>query len=167
MKIIKINSKKHGEHDCLVDDDKYDFLNKWKWGLLVSYNSKYAIRKISKRENGKRHFKCILMHRLILGLTDNSILVDHKDQNGLNNQSYNIRTCTKAQNNRNISSHKNSTSKYLGVCWDSIRGKWKAHITFNKIMYNIGRFEDEKEAALAYNKKAIELFGEFANPNKI
>lgn len=45
--------------------------------------------------------------------------------------------------------------------------KWKAGIETNNKHICIGRFYTEKEAAIAYNKKAVELFGEYAKINKI
>lgn len=168
MKTIIIKSKRYGEKECLLDDEDFDVVNKWRWKLLISYNSMYAVRNATYTiSRGKYIQKVILMHRLILNLNDKNILVDHKDQNGLNNQKDNLRTCTKAENNRNIKSHRDSTSKYLGVCRDSARRKWKAGITFKKKLINIGRFESEEAAALAYNEKAKELFKEFASLNII
>jgi hypothetical protein len=40
-----------------------------------------------------------------------------------------------------------------------------ARISKDGITYFAGRFENEIEAAKAYNKKAIELYGENANLN--
>lgn len=65
------------------------------------------------------------------------------------------------------SSSSNSSSKYLGVSWDSNKKKWFSSICKNYKIIPLGRFDSEKDAALAYNKKAIELHGEFANLNKI
>jgi hypothetical protein len=63
--------------------------------------------------------------------------------------------------------NKNKTSKYIGVCWDKSRHKWSAKIRKNLKIYNLGRYENEVEAAQAYNLKAIELYGENAKINNI
>jgi hypothetical protein len=173
MKIITIHSKKFGVKECFVDDEDFEYLNQWKWKLLVSYNSMYAVRNVSTylgggRKSRKCSYKCILMHRLIMGVSDPTILIDHIDQNGLNNQKINMRTCSKAENNRHVRSHNDSKySKYLGVSFDKRRHKWTSSLTYKDKLINIGRFDSERDAALAYNKKAIELFGEFANPNNL
>lgn len=124
MKTIFINSKKLGRKECLVDDDDFDFLNQWKWKLLVSYNSIYAVRNVDIRdERGNKRSIVILMHREVLKLTDNNMLVEHLDLNGLNNQKANLRTCNKSQNNSHRKSAVGSSSKYLGVTWDKNRNK--------------------------------------------
>lgn len=56
-------------------------------------------------------------------------------------------------------------SKFRGV-WLH-KNKWVAEIIKNGKKYRLGRFADEAEAALAYNKKALELYGEKAKLNKI
>jgi hypothetical protein len=45
--------------------------------------------------------------------------------------------------------------------------KWRSSINKNYIAYNLGKFDTEIEAAIAYNVKAIELYGEQANLNII
>ena len=59
----------------------------------------------------------------------------------------------------------NSKSQYKGVM--PFRGKWRSRITLNGKTYHLGVFKDENDAAKAYNKKAIELFGDFVNLNKV
>lgn len=49
----------------------------------------------------KRKFKYIYMHRLILGLTDPKIVVDHRNHDGLDNRRENIKPCTQAENLQN------------------------------------------------------------------
>ena len=58
-------------------------------------------------------------------------------------------------------------SQYKGVAWDANRNKWLASICVNGKSKHIGRFNSEQEAALAYNLKASELFGDFATLNII
>jgi hypothetical protein len=65
------------------------------------------------------------------------------------------------------SKKRNSTSKYKGVSFDSINNKWRSGIMINGKTIHLGRFNLEEEAAIAYNNKAIELFGEFAKINNI
>lgn len=147
---------------ALVDDEDYEFLNQWKWYVTLKRNTYYAERSLHKGKT--RHLK---MHRLILGLDDPKIQVDHKDGNGLNNQRFNLRKATSGQNNFNQRSHKGSTSKYLGVSWCNTRSKWTARIQTNRVLKCIGRFDNEKDAARAYNEYAILLHKEFASLNPV
>lgn len=146
---------------ALVDDEDYEWLNQWKWYAHKKRNTYYARR--SCIINGLTYN--LMMHRIILGLTDNNICCDHKDMNGLNNQRFNLRIATVSQNSANRRSLKGSSSKYLGVY--KFGNRWRAKIRCNKKQESIGCFKTEKEAGLAYNLRATELHGEFANLNVI
>ena len=43
--------------------------------------------------------------------------------------------------------------------------RWRAQIGFNRKRIHLGDFADEKQAAMAYDDKVAELFGEFAYLN--
>ena len=166
MKQIKLSQGKI----ALVDDEDFEYLNQWKWHISGSKYS-YACRNIPKGD-GKR--KKILMHRQILGLLNVKTFCDHRDHNTLNNQKNNLRVATRSQNAANRIPF--GSSKYLGVHLvvfkKSGRRKksysyWRATINEGKEIKLLGLFHNELDAALAYNKKAIELHGEFANLNII
>ncbi|MFZ0864635.1 MAG: AP2 domain-containing protein [Candidatus Sulfotelmatobacter sp.] len=53
-------------------------------------------------------------------------------------------------------------SQYKSVTWDSARGLWRAYITIRNTLKFLGRFYDERDAALAYDAAARATFGEFA-----
>ena len=81
-----------------------------------------------------------------------------------NNRIENLRLATRTQNNVNRFYNK-GVSKYQGVVYHTKNKKWIAQIGYdNKGLY-IGSFENEEDAARAYDKKAVELFGEFAYTN--
>jgi hypothetical protein len=49
------------------------------------------------------------------------------------------------------------TSVYTGVSWGKSKNKWVSKITYQKKQIYIGCFDSERDAALAYNNKIIEL----------
>lgn len=165
MKEIKLTQGKV----ALVDDSDFEWLNQWKWYAHKHRYTFYARRSVII--DGKKI--TIRMHREILGITGTNVLGDHKDHNGLNNQRSNLRTATVSQNNRNVKSHENTSSKYLGVHFVRrvTKGKtyeyWVARINNNRKRKTMGCFKTEDEAAVAYNKAAIEVHGEFANLNEV
>lgn len=61
--------------------------------------------------------------------------------------------------------YKKFSSRYVGVTWDKQRNKWVAQTCFYKKHILIGRFDNEEEAARAYDIKVLELFGEYAKLN--
>lgn len=143
---------------AIVDAADYDWLSQWKWFALKSGNTWYAAPHSS--ETGKK----IFMHRLITGAPAH-LCVDHINRNGLNNTQKNIRQCTHAQNMRNKGPRRNSTSRYKGVSWNTANKRFVAAITCDGKTYNLGSFKDQIEAAKAYDKKAKQIFKEFAYLN--
>lgn len=139
---------------AIIDQSDYQLVSKYKWYAHKSprATSFYAHNK------GK---KLIQMHRLIMGITDRRILIDHKDHDGLNNRRSNLRIVTLAQNAQNSRVSKNTSSKYRGVWWNKEKNKWSVQVNRK----HVGHFKTEDEAGLAYNKKATELYGEFASLN--
>lgn len=107
------------------------------------------------------------MHRFIMGVTDPKVKVDHEDHDGLNCQDDNIRICSQTQNMQNGSKRENTTSIYKGVCYDKERDMWMAYIEVDKKRINLGRFDNERQAAIAYNNAAIVYYKDFANCNAI
>jgi len=155
MKHIILSQGKY----ALVDDEDFEFLNQWKWCAHKDGKIFYVIRGIRV---GKKT-KTILMHRVIMNPFPNQE-VDHINGNGLDNQRLNLRICNHAENSRN-SKGWNSTDAhpFKGVFREG--NKWRAIIKFQYKSIYLGRFDIKEDAALAYDKKARELFGEFAEPN--
>jgi hypothetical protein len=96
-----------------------------------------------------------------MGVTHPRIDVDHEDHNGLNCQRHNLRVCVRGENNGNTRKTC-GTSQYKGVSRDASRGLWRACITIRNRSKFLGRFHDERDAALAYDVAARAAFGEFA-----
>jgi hypothetical protein len=83
------------------------------------------------------------------------LVVDHKDNNRLNNRLENLQLIS---NRENISKDKKGgTSNYLGVCWDKIANKWKSCIKIDNKNKHLGYFKTELEAHDVY-KNALEMY---------
>ena len=136
---------------ALVDDADYEMLSQYKW----QFNGRYA-----SSTNIEKN-KVIQMHRFLMNPADDMV-VDHIDSDGLDNRRENLRICTKAQNGTN----KRTTSKYKGVRKRTNCNRFEAEICHKYKSYYLGLHLTE-EAAEAYNKKAIELHGEYDKINEI
>jgi hypothetical protein len=145
----------------LVDDENFDELNQYKWCAHKIGNTWYAARNTSKAE-GKR---TIHAHCQVMGFP--SSFIDHINQNGLDNRKSNLRLCSVAENGHNSRMHKNK-SGFRGVCFDKRKWRqkrWYARVWNAGIKISLGYFSTPEEAARAYDKKALELFGKFASLN--
>ena len=134
MKRIKLTKGKV----VLVDDEDFDFLNQWKWKY---HKDNYAVRTIY---GGKQ----LYMHRVINN-TPRTILTDHIDRNGLNNQRNNLRNVTYSQNAMNTGLYKHNTSGYKGVIWNKQKNKWQAQIQVFRKVIHLGFYINIKDAAIA------------------
>jgi len=106
-----------------------------------------------------------LMHRVVINANKHEI-VDHINKNRYDNRLSNLRIAKAGCNSHNRVKKYESSSKYFGVSFNKRDNKWKSEIRHQNKRYSLGSFKDEKQAAEAYNKKAVELYGEFANLNE-
>jgi len=141
MKEIKLTQGKI----ALVDDDDYDWLNKFKWCVIKSGKLFYASR--LKRKSELNSSSLILMHRIIMNVNCDEH-IDHIDGNSLNNQKLNLRVADQRTNCQNL--HISKTSKYPGVHHHSKNNKWIAQIQKGNKRFHLGCFDTEKEAYKKY-----------------
>lgn len=130
------------------------------WTLSTKRNRAY----VTRIEYPDR--KTILLHRVIAGrLLGRELvkgeMVDHVDNDPLNNRRVNLRVCSNTENVRNCSISKNNTSGYKGV-YKNAQGHWFAQIMVNRKSIWLGIHGTPEEAHDAYCVAAVKYFGEFA-----
>jgi hypothetical protein len=145
-----------GGHTALIDDADALRCGRYRWKVLEGPNTVYVVS-----SNGK------LLHRLLLN-APKGMDVDHIDRNGLNNHRNNLRLATRYQNIANSAKRRSpSTSRYRGVFWNKLCGKWSAQITTDGQSVHLGVYDSEEDAARAYNVALLGKAGEFALPNAL
>ena len=127
--------------------------------MKPTINKGYLISCLTKNKKNKQY----LIHRLLaIQFIDNPNdypLVDHIDNNKLNNDLENLRWISHSGNCRN--KKPTGSSKYLGVCWDKHSKKWKAQINIDGKLKNLGYFDNEEDASLVYQKAYNEIMNKY------
>lgn len=155
-----------GQHYfAVVDDDDAHLVTGIRWSPLRVKNrggrvSVYARGRPITTEVGPR---TLLMHRLILGVNDRTINVDHIDRDPLNNIRANLRLATTSQNIANRGTYWGK-SGYVGV-HERRPGRFYIHIEANKKRVYGGPFLNVVDAARARDALALHHFGEYAYLN--
>ena len=150
-----------------VDPEDYERVSKYRWCAQIGRRrcgpDVYYAKNGKVRICGK--WVITLMHRYIMRLSrGDKREVDHINGNGLDNRRCNLRIVSKSQNGVN-QSYTIGSSRYKGVSWYKRRKRWVAYITKDYKRICIGYYNNEKEAAIARDKKALELFGRVAKLN--
>lgn len=150
------------EIECVVSDDDMPMLSDFSWHPQADRQSNrvYVYAKVTVRlESGVTVRRKVYIHRLITG-APNGWMVDHRDRNTLHNWRDNLRITVGTYNNANAR-REPGESGYRGVRRTG-KVSWCARIEcFGQEIY-LGTFHNPVEAACTYDRKALELFGEFA-----
>lgn len=142
-----------GGKTTIVDDDDFDFINKWKWHLDIDGYAKRNTRAGNKS-------RTIKMHREIMNTPD-GMETDHINGNKLDNRKCNLRIATSSQNHANSKVRNSNKTGKKGVRVD--HGKYRAQISIHGKKIHLGMFDSLDDAATAYAEKAKEIYGEFAS----
>lgn len=152
---------------AIIDDFNYKIISSYSWFSQKPTGSTvvYAWCNLWKsREDGSKYRTKQTMHKM---LHPDWEFIDHRDHNGLNNLEINLRKSTKSLNaaNQRKPKHRSALifSSFKGVF--NKKDKWIAGIKKDGNFYYLGTFLTDLEAAIAYDIKAVELFGEYAYPN--
>lgn len=146
----------HQGEEFYFDLEDYDLIKNYCWSIGSKDD-------VEARINGK----LTKMHRLIMGVADPNIVVDHiyHNINGAgrryDNRKCNLRICEQQHNMYNTKLHKNNTSGTTGVKFDKKRNRWIARISYCKQEYYLGSFVNKEDAIKMRKQKEIELFGEY------
>ena len=169
----------HGE-TMLIDDEDYDTAIQYRWTVMKRPSGFWQVCISSK---GKGDFPTGTLYKnLVLKLDSKYILFKNKNHLDLRRENllivdtrgeyyikinkkkkgFSIKTSKAAQGQYHVT----KKTKYLGVRY--MPGKphpWGCVIVHNWKSYYLGSYEKEEYAGLAYDKKAIELYGPEATLN--
>lgn len=145
-----------------VDEEDYPYLSRFTWQAAVYKNQYRAVRTIGK--DGK---DISLPMECFLITNRKGFIYSHINGDTLDNRKENLTTISQPHKLQKAKKRTETTSKYKGVYWDKRGKRWAVSINKNNKKYHIGYFKIEVEAALAYNEKAKELYGEMAYQNII
>ncbi|MCX5633164.1 MAG: AP2 domain-containing protein [Phycisphaerae bacterium] len=155
---------------AIVSPEDFEEVNKHKWRAVGNHNYTYYAARMTYPCGRKKQ---VMMHREIMKLPSfdlaqgrGRLVIDHKDGDGLNNTRDNLSIVTAAENSYNRRKYKNEcSSKYKGVSLRKRDNKWSAIITYKGIPIRLGYFDNEIDAAKAYDEAAKELHREYAKLN--
>ena len=153
-------------YKCVIDAGEVLSVSGYTWKLHCRDGrySRYAASTVTCGTRKNKHRKNVLMHRLIIRAAEGSI-VDHRNGNGLDNRRANLRLVDASINAINRHTPIRGTSRFNGVNWFPLTGRWRAQIRANSKFYALGYFFREEEAARAYDEAAKKLHGENARLN--
>ena len=152
-----------GENEyTIVEPADYYAFGKFKWVLWGTGYNLYAVRNV---RTGPVKTRVVSLHREIMKAPKRR-LVDHRNNDSLDNRRANLRLATHAQNiyNRRKTTKK-TWSRFIGVSFDKNSPAWVSCIHYKGKRINLGRFQNEIDAAKAYDKAARKYHKDFARLN--
>jgi len=151
--------------EAIIDSNVLPLIKNMKWHMNAQG---YAV----SRPDGKY----VRLHHLILGtswkeLSKNKNQIDHINMNPLDNRVSNIRYANSGQNRTNASKREfmngvKTSSRFKGVYLHTQMKKWNAYISIDNKRHSLGLFKNESDAGRAYDRAAIDTYGEFARTNE-
>lgn len=181
MKKILLTKGKY----AIVDDEDYPFLNRMSWYAkktpktvngIETYRAVLRVYESLPAQTKKDRNKITIYMEQFLIKIENCHKIGHRNRNTLDNRKSNLVATTQGKSlqhakKRILTLGKKPTSKYKGVTlqknrYGQITGYY-SHINKDKKRYYLGVYKTEEEAGVAYNKKAIELYGDYAFLNEI
>lgn len=144
---------------AFVSDEDWDAVSQHRWHahpMSRSRGGHYAATRIGK--------KTTYMHRFILKPGAGQI-VDHVDGDGLNNTRQNIRLANYSGNSANRTTKNKHGLRGVNVHRRKVTVPFRAEVTAVGCRW-VGPYRANPiQAAIDYDRKIVELLGEFARPN--
>jgi hypothetical protein len=147
---------RNSDKEVVIDIKDYKRVSLHTWWIIKSNNhSERIVTKINSK-------KCCIAN-FILNYVGNKT-IDHIDRDIYNNRKCNLREATKIQQAINRSKFENTKFKYKGVRFREActNHPWKAVITVERKIIELGYFKTEEQAAKVYDRAAKKYHGEFA-----
>lgn len=166
--IIYLNGRKNKGFETMIDLEDFEKIKNLNFSWHVSWkgciNNYYATATIYLGTiNNKPKYKTIYLHRVILGVEDRNMIVDHIEQdNTLDNRKKNLRTTEQNKNLKHRNGkNKNNSSGYRNVSWVSSKEKWIIQLQIEGKNKSFGYFDDIHEAGKLAEELRNKYYGEY------
>jgi len=159
IEIPLYNKKKEFIANAIISKEDKDLVSEYSLYANIKSNTTY----VKAFKNGKS----TQLHKIILENVDDNFVVDHIDNNGLNNTRENLRIVNRNVNSYNRKKKSNTSSKYIGVHFSKRQKKWISSIRANESKDILGSFNSELEAAKVYDIASLQIHKRYANNNNL
>lgn len=151
--IVKISN-----YNVIIKDSDFEKFSKYKWSSRTIKGVPYFQANIYINNV----HTTMALHRYLMDcIPDDGKIVDHIDGNTLNNDTDNLRICTRSENSRNQKRRSTNTSGYKGVTFNKASGKWVSQIQIVDGRKGLGYFATPELAYKAYCEAVIKYHGEY------
>lgn len=153
MPSLTITRKNGSAFECLFDEEDAELVNQSTWHISQGY----AVRALDSKP----------IHRVVMNVTDPMIIVDHINNNRMDNRRINLRIISRRLNAQNRTKKLNCSSQFIGVSWATSKKKWVSACNTGNRKNMSEQYDIEEHAAFAYNLMAKETLGPDAKINEI
>jgi hypothetical protein len=166
-KICKIIDESGNE--IIIDREDLSLWAQYTWYVIQGHGQSKYLKRNTLHKNTTIEF-----HRELMGFP-NGLEIDHINRNGLDNRKANLRIVDHKTNQNNLPKRTGASSQYFGVSRDSERKSWNVYCNYHGKTKNLGKYENEIEAAIAYDnflilndlEKPRNFYGEIPNVNSL
>lgn len=160
------------QYKSILDTIDVNRMRAFRWSV-TSTNKRNKTNYLIARpwRSGSSSNWIVMAHGLIMSFPTGGSVVDHIDQNGLNNKRSNLRVVDSWRNSLNKKSSRQSSTGYKGIYKIYYKGKfsgrYNVQIRNKHKLIDLGCFTDIEKAKQVYNDKCKQLRGDFAILNNM
>lgn len=144
---------------ALVDDEDFERCSQYTWTAQKKKTNYDVVSRVGSVHKSLGDF--------VMQKEKQTERVVRKDKKNFDYTKDNLEILTAKEASYSTKGHRNTSSKYKGVCKVKGANKFVAGIGIGTKRKHLGTFDSEEEAAIAYNKAAKLIFGEKAYLNRI
>lgn len=148
-----------------IDRDDLELVQSKTWRITKSTTGRPRVVTSIRTPEGVR---TLTLGKFLMKPPKGKQVYPRRFNEGLDYRRDNLIVCTVSERQRLLPKRRVETSsKYRGVSYQKASGKWRAGIQVEGKTVNLGEFDSEQDAALAYNKAARQYFGDVAYQNSV
>lgn len=156
----------HPNLKAKVDAEDYDRVMKHKWRAISRESDRMKIVTTISTPEGPRQ---LTLGKFLMKPPKGKFVFARRYQGGFDYRKENLLVCTKQEMQTFLpkSKRREATSRYKGVLYSPGSRKWRARIRVDGELINLGSFDSENSAAIAYNEASLKYFGKNGYQNKL
>lgn len=153
----------HKGHRAKIDKEDYAKVSKHSWRVLKKPSGRLRVVTTVSTPKGPRQ---VALGQLLMKPPKGKMVYARRFMDELDYRKSNLIVCTMRQRQQILpKSRLFGSSRFKGVHYVTRTKRWRAQIAVNKKHISLGIFKSELAAAEAYNKAALEYFGDMAYQN--